>query len=358
MTSKKEPEKIKIDIAPITIIKVIAIVLGALMLLSFIKIISHALILIFISTFLAMALNPAVSFIARKLKSKSRVRATGLAYLLVTLVVVSFFLLVIPPLVRQTIDFIKEVPATISSFQSADSTISGLISEYNLDDQIDQFSADFKEQFKNVGQPILATAGTVGTFVVSTVVVFVLTFMILVEGPFWLKRFFEIQPKNKRAKRQRVFNRIYRQVTGYVNGQLLIAIVAGIFAFVALVIASSIFDAEINEIALAAIVSLFALLPMIGATIGSVIVIFACLLVSLPLAITMAIYFIVYQQIENLTVQPLIQSRSSNLTPLTVFIAAIVGISFGGILGALIAIPTAGSLKILLEEYYLNRAVE
>lgn len=349
--SERKPDRIHLDVEASTIIKTIAIVLGALLFLSFIKIISHALILIFVAAFLALALNPAVSFISSKLKSKSRVLATGLAYALVTLFLVIFFALVIPPLFRQTVDFIKEVPSTISDFQQEDSTVSRLINEYNLNDQVDQFSSDFKNQFSNLGKAGLSTAGRVGTTVISTVAVFVLTFMMLIEGPLWLEKFFLTQAANKRAKRKRIASRIYRQVTGYVNGQVLVAGIAGVFAFVALAIASGIIHADINEVALAALVSLFALLPLIGATLGALIVVFACLLVSLPLAITMAIYFVIYQQIENITIQPMIQSRSSNLTPLIVFISALIGVSIGGLLGAFMAIPAAGTIKILIEEY-------
>lgn len=354
MSTNKLPDRIKIELDTGSIIKAIAIVIGALLVLSFVKIISHALTLIFVALFLALALNPAVSFIASKLRSRSRVAATGLAYLLVTVFLAGFFAIVIPPLFRQTVDYIKDVPETISSFQASDTTLSRLVDDYNLNEQIDQLSADFRDQFKDIGEPALSTAGRVGSTVVSTVAVFVLTFMMLVEGPAWLKRIFEAQPERKREKRRRVAQRIYKQVTGYVNGQLLVATIAGVFAFVALVIAGSIFDASINEVALAAIVALFALLPLIGATLGAIIVVFACLLVSLPLAITMLIYFIIYQQIENATVQPMIQSRVNNLTPLIVFISALIGVSLGGLLGAFIAIPTAGAIRILFEEYYLN----
>ncbi len=356
MSSNKLPERIKIELDTGSLIKAIAIVIGALLVLSFIKIISHALILIFIAAFLAMALNPAVSFIASKLKSRSRVVATGIAYVLVTAFLIGFFALVIPPLFRQTVDYIKDVPATIETFQAGDTALSKIVADYNLNDQIDQFATDFKTQFSNVGEPVLSTAGRVGAIVVSTVTVFVLTFMMLVEGPAWVNRILESQPSNKRAKRRRIASRIYRQVTGYVNGQVLVATVDGIFAFVALVVAASIFNADINEAALAAIIALFALLPLIGATLGAIIVVFASALVSLPLAITMAVYFIIYQQIENATIQPFIQSKSSNLTPLIVFISALIGISLGGLLGAFVAIPAAGTIKILIEEYYLKNS--
>jgi predicted PurR-regulated permease PerM len=338
-----------------TIIRAIVIVLGALLVLAFIEAISRALIIIFISLFLALALNPAVGWIARKLKSKSRVRATGTAYLMVLLFLVGFFALVIPPLVNQTADFIKDVPGTIQEFKEDDSTVSRLVYQYDLEAQVDRFASDFSSRFQDIGQPVLTTAGAVGTAVASAIAVLVLTFMMLVEGPKLLDKFFAIQPKSKRAERKKLAHRMYKTVTGYVNGQLILALLAGTFAFIALMIGSSVFDASVNEVALAAIVALFALLPLIGTTIGAVIVVIACLFVSTPLAISIAVFFIIYQQIENITIQPYIQARTNRLTPLIVFTAALVGVTFAGVLGALVAVPVAACIKILLEEHYKKR---
>lgn len=352
------PEKndqVRFSIEPRSVVKTILIVIGALLLLSFIKLVSHALILIFFSFFLALALNPAVSWIAARLRSGSRVRATGIAYVIVLGLLITFFALVIPPLIRQTIDFIKDVPQTVSTFTADDSAFSKFIDRNHLNDQVNSLTQDFSDKFKDVKEPALSAAGAVGNAFVSTITVLVLTFMMLVEGPAWFEKILEIQPKNKREARKKLALKLYRVVTNYVNGQVIVAFIAGSFAFIALSIASNIYGASVNEVALAAIIMLFGLLPLIGATIGAVLVVLACLLNSTALAITMAIFFIVYQQVENLTIQPYIQSRTNSLTPLIVFVSALIGVSIGGLLGAFIAIPTAGCIKIFIEDYYKNR---
>ena len=94
---------------------------------------------------------------------------------------------------------------------------------------------------------------------------------------------------------------------------------------------------------------------MFGATIGAIIVVALCALASWPLALVMAVFFLVYQQIENATIQPGIQARQNELTPLLVFMAALIGIGLGGILGAFIAIPIAGCLRVWIVEYYGDR---
>lgn len=351
----EQDKRVKISLDSKSIIRTILIVFVAIISVAFIKAISHVLVLIFFSFFLALALNPAVGWIAKHLKSGSRVRATGIAYLLVLIFLGTFLFLVIPPLVKQTVDFIKDVPQAIQEFTAEDSGLNNFIERNNLRDQVNNFTEGFNEKFKDIGEPVLNTAGAVATAVVSTVTVLVLTFMMLIEGPTWFEKIIAIQPKDKRGPRRELAKKLYRVVTNYVNGQVIVSFIAGSFALVGLLIASNIFNVSINAVALSVIVMLFGLLPLIGATIGAVIVVLACLLVSLPLAISMAIYFIVYQQIENLTIQPYIQSKTNALTPLIVFIAALVGANLGGILGAFVAIPVAGCIKILLEEYYLSR---
>jgi predicted PurR-regulated permease PerM len=104
-------------------------------------------------------------------------------------------------------------------------------------------------------------------------------------------------------------------------------------------------------------VALFGIIPTIGNIIAAIVVALACLFSSVPLAITMLVYFVIYQQIENVTIQPYMQSRKNDLSPLLVFIAALLGIGFGGILGGFVAIPAAGCLKILIEDYLDDRRI-
>jgi predicted PurR-regulated permease PerM len=353
MSNQDNKNQVVINIESQTVIRVLVLVVMTLIALTFVKTIASILILIIISFFLAMALNPAVSWIGGKLKSRSRVRATGAAYLLVVLFLVAFFSLVVPPLVNQTAVFIKEVPGTISGLQREDSSLNKFIQRYELQDEVSQFSSELRNKFSSIGAPALAnTAGTIGSTLVNMIIVFVLTFMMLVEGPLWIKRFFKlISAKKRREHVQNLAFKMYRVVVGYVNGQVIVAIISGTFAAIVLYILSQIFDAPINAIALGGIVALFALLPMVGTIIGATLAVLVCLLVSIPLAIAAAIFFIVYQQIENVTIQPYIQARTNNLTPLTVLVAALLGVGLGGILGALLAIPTAGILKVLLDDY-------
>ncbi|MBX4190843.1 AI-2E family transporter [Candidatus Saccharibacteria bacterium] len=347
-----DSRQVTVTVTNRTIVRTILWIVASIMLYKFFGRISHGLTLIFAAFFLALALNPVVSWMSRRLRIKSRVRATAAAYLTVLLAFGIFLALIIPPLVRQTRTFISTIPDTVQNFQNQDSKLVQTAKRYKLDEKISQSAKDFASQYSNFGSTLLNTGKRIAEAVASILVVLVMTFMMLVEGPRWLERFWVVMPPKNRERHQKIAQRMYRGVTGYVNGQVILALVAGFFAFLALEIASHIIHANINSLALAGIVSVFGLIPLFGNPLAAIIVILACLISNVSLGIIMLIYFIVYFFIENHTFQPYIQARLNELTALTVFIAAILGVGFGGLLGAIIAIPTASAIKVLVEDYF------
>lgn len=348
-------DKVTVNVTNRTIIRTILWVVASILLYKFLGRISHGLTLIFASFFLALALNPVVSWMSRRLHIRSRVRATAAGYFLVIAVIIIFLALIIPPLVRQTRTFISNVPETIQNFQNQNSKLAQTASRYNLDDKLVQGARDFASHYGNFGTTVLDTGKRVAEAFASLFAVLVMTFMMLVEGPKWLELFWGIMPAKNREHNKRIARKMYKGVSGFVNGQVILAVVAGIFAFVALEIASNVINVSINALALAGIVSVFGLIPLFGNPLAAILVILTCLLSSATLGIIMALYFIVYFFIENHTFQPYIQSKLNELTPLTVFVAAILGVGFGGLLGAIIAIPTASAVKILVEDYFERR---
>jgi predicted PurR-regulated permease PerM len=343
---------VTINFSTEVVLRIIFLVVIALFFLKFVGKVGHELELFAISAFLALALNPAVSSISRHLRIKSRIWATGLAYIFVMALLIGFILLVIPPLAHQTNTFIKGVPNTVSNLKNANSAPGRIVQRYKLQSQVDKISKDMSSRLGDAPAIVLSTAGKVGSAFIAMITIIVLTFMMLVEGPQWFDRFYAILPPEKRKTYRQLAGKMYKVVTGYVNGQVLIAAIASLFSFTVLTIASHFTHASVNAPALASIVFLFGLIPLIGNTIAAVIVVIICLFSSLPLAIIMAIYFPVYQQTENATLQPHIQAKNNQLTPLIVFMAALIGAGFAGLLGAFVAIPAAGCLRILLEHKY------
>jgi predicted PurR-regulated permease PerM len=348
-------QNVTVTVTNRTILRTILWIVATILVYRFVGRISHGLTLIFASFFLAMALNPVVSWMSRRLKIASRVRATALAYLTVIAIISLFLVLVIPPLVRQTRTFVSSVPSTVQNFQTQNSRLAQTARKYHVDEKLTQGAKDFASHYSNYGSTILDTGRRILEAVASIVAVLVLTFMMLVEGPRWLELFWGVLPPNRRAHHKRIAHKMYRGVSGFVNGQVILAVIAGIFAFIALEIFSRITHADINAVALAGIVAVFGLIPLLGNPIAATLVVLLCLINTVSLGLIMAIYFVVYFFVENHTFQPYIQSKLNDLTPMTVFVAAILGVGFGGLLGAIIAIPAATAVKILVEDYFDRR---
>ncbi len=354
MLGRRNKNTVEFTISNRTILRIIIFLLGTVLLFRVLENMRHPLTLIFVSFFLALALNPAVTWLASKLKSKSRAGGTALAYIAVTIVLVTFIISVVPPLVSQTTEFIRDVPNTLSELQDQDSAVGRFVRRYELQEQIQNFGNDWTRNLGSVKGPVVNTANRILSNVISIITVFVLTFMMLVEGPKWMKIIWKRVPEDRRAHDKDVAKKIYKVVTSYANGQVLVSSIGALFSLVTLIIMSTIIGVTVNAVALAGIVFLFGLIPTIGAILGAVFVTLFTLFVSPTMAIAILIYFIVYQQIENATIQPIIQSRGNDLTPMLVFIAVIMGIGLGGVLGGFLAIPIAGAIKVLIDDYFDN----
>lgn len=355
MFGKNSKEPIEITISNRTILRVIAFFVGTIFALAFFDNIKHPLTLIFVSFFLSLALNPVVTKVASKLKSKSRVRATAMAYGAVVAVMAAMIILIVPPLISQTSEFIKDVPKTLSDLENRNDNIGQFVRKYNLEDQIQNFANGWSSNLGSLDSPVVNTASRIFANVISIVTVFVLTFMMLIEGPKWIESIWQHVPKHRREHDKKIAMKMYRVVTSYVNGQVIVAAIGASFATVALIIASTIIGVTVNAVALGGIIFLFALIPTIGTILGSLLVVLFSLFASPTLALVILIYFIIYQQIENASIQPMIQSRGNELTPMLVFMAAILGIGLGGVLGGFLAIPLAGCAKVLFDDWIVDR---
>jgi len=262
----------------------------------------------------------------------------------------------VPPLVAQTNSFIRNLPEYTEELRNGDSFASDMVNRFNLEDRIDDLENTFKpDQIASASDPIINLLRGISSSLVSLLTVLVLAFFMLVEGPRWLKKYWSLNDPAHRDHRQQLAQRMYKVVTGYVNGQLLIASIAGVSTLIALLVVNALGFNIPFALPLAAIVSLLGLIPLIGATLGSLIVVAIALFSSVTGAIIMLVFFVVYQQIENNVLQPIVQSKSVNMSPLLIFISAIIGVNISGLLGAIVAIPVAASAKIVASDYLHRR---
>jgi predicted PurR-regulated permease PerM len=357
--------KTRIDIDTRTFVRFWLVVIGFGFAIFAIYSAREALIILGVSLFLALALNRPVSRISRILPGKSRTVATALAYILVVVVLGAIIFLVIPPIVQQTAKFVQNVPSFVDTATNQWKGLNGLIDQYNLKPQVDQAVNSIKDSTaswaSNVGKSVISGVGSFFSFLTAFVLVLVLTFLMLIEGPVWMKRIWGVyNDKKKMVLHQRIISRIYGVVSGYVTGQLTVSAIGAVLAGAAVFVLSLIFPQIPAGLTFptAAITFVLSLIPMFGATIAGLLIAALLAFNNLPAAIIYIVYFFIYQQIENNFVAPQVQAKKIELSALAVLGSVTIGLYLFGIVGGIIAIPIAGSIRVLLDEYLQHSKAE
>ncbi|HEY3682111.1 MAG TPA: AI-2E family transporter [Streptosporangiaceae bacterium] len=305
-----------------------------------------ALVLIVVSLFLAIGLNPAVEFLQRR--GLGRRLAIGAVFLVVIAFFVVFGYALVPPLVTQTTEFVTHVPDYVNQLQH-NPRIAELDQRYQI---LQRLSAAIASA--NIGQ--MAVGGIVGAgkavfgTAFSLITVLILTLYFLGSLASIKEFFYRMVPSSRRSRTRLLGDAILVRIGGYVGGQLAVALCAGICAFVFLTIAGAPY-----ALALAVVVAITDLVPLVGATVGGAIVTGIGLLTSVRLGISCLVFVIAYQQFENYVIYPRVMKHSVNVPPSVTIIAALIGGALLGIVGALIAIPAAAALLLIMREVVFPR---
>jgi len=347
--------KVEVTVSNRTVLRIIAAVILAVIFFAAVRHSAHTLTLIGVSLFLALALNAPVHWLALHLPGKRRGShglATGLSIGIVIVLLGGFLALIVPPLVHQTNTFVRQVPGFVNQVRDGNSGIGRFVREHHLQGQVDRISSQLSHRAGDITGSAVGTISRIGSSLFSLITVIVLTVMMLAEGPRWRRIFEQLVPQRHGARMQRLARDMHQVIQGYVNGQVFLAAIASVL------IVPMLFILHIsNPLALMVVVFTCGLIPMVGHTIGAIIITTVALFHSLPAAIIILAYYILYQQIENYVVQPRIQANATNMSALLVFIAVILGANFGGLLGALVAIPVAGCVRVLVLDYLEDRNI-
>ncbi len=317
-----------------------------------------ALTIIGIALFFAIALSTPVNRLTKILPSKSRVLSTALAYLAVIALLGVVVFLVIPPIIGQMTKFAETVPGLVDSAAKQYAGASDFINHYQLQPQVDKMIATIKDgatQFASgFGTVLVSSIGSLLFTITATILVLVLAFLMLVEGPSWLSRLWSAYgDQDLMQYHRRLLGRMYNVVTGYIIGQLSVSAIAGFIAGIAVFVLSLMFNMATDLAIPAAIIILVAsLVPMFGEMIGAFLVFLILALNNVSMAVVFLIFSILYQQIEGNYISPKIQSKRLDLSALAILIAITIGIYLFGIAGGIISIPIAGCIKVISEDYF------
>ncbi len=348
----KDDQEMWINVSNKTIIRVVFVAVIAFLLLTSVRKASHAIVLISTAFFLSLALNAPVHWLSEHIPGKrkgSRAVATAISFLLVVILLGGFFASVIPPLARQSESFIKEAPHLVQETRDQNSSIGRLVRKYHLQSQVTSFSNQLSNRLHNLTGTAISTVTALATSIFSVLAILVLTFMMLIEGPYWLGRVHRLLSPEHSEHINKLSDDMYKVVKGFVNGQVLLAVIATVL------ITPALFILHISHpLALMVVIFVAALIPLIGHSIGALIITIVALFHSPVAALIILIYYILYMQIENYIIQPRIQANTTNLSPLLVFSSIIVGVSFGGLFGGLVAIPFMGCLRVIVIDYLKN----
>lgn len=335
-----------------TILAVLGIILAAWALLQVLLITRQVLTWILVAVFFAIALNPAVDWLQEH-GIRRRGYAVALTSLAVAGVITLIGWLVIPPLVDQVNEFANKVPDYVDDLTKGKGRFGFLETEYHITDRIrEAVQEGGASKVFGLSGTAIAITKSVLTMVAAVITIIALTYFMLLEGPMWLKRFYSLFSEKTATRLEGIFGNIGTVVGGYVTGNLLISMIAGLSSGLVLWIMDVPF-----ALALGLLVALLDLVPLVGATFAAIIVTTVAFVStdSVWSGIVVLIFFVVYQQVENHLLQPLVYGRTVQLSPLVVLIAVLIGASLAGVLGALGAIPIAGALQVLVLDWLAHR---
>jgi predicted PurR-regulated permease PerM len=326
----------------------VAVVVVAVISLYLIYLLRRPLTWIFIAGFIAVAVSGPVGILARHMK-----RGFAIAIVYIGLILLPFGLLalLVPPIVTEVNNLVDNAPQyaqDVTDFVNKNQQLRNLNADYDLTGKLQEQASKLTSRVGDVA----GVLGNIGIGIVNGVFagVTILTLAIFMTGggPRWREAFLRRQPPERAHAMRRMFDAIGYSTGNYVRGALLQATIAGITAFIVLEILGVPYAA-----ALAVIVFLLDLIPLVGATLGAVIVGFVTLLAAdFPIdLIVWVIYSIIYQQVENNVIQPRIQSRAVQLEPFMVVVSVLFGATLFGVLGALLAVPVAAAIQILVREF-------
>ncbi|CAB4870394.1 unannotated protein [freshwater metagenome] len=334
-----------------TVLRIVFTVLIVVGVLALIRVLWQPLAWIFLATFLAIALSGPVNILARRMR---RGLAITIVYICVLLIPAGLAVLIVPPLVRQGIQFTDRLPQYSRDLQQQvdkNPKLSKINKDFGVTDRVNKLASDLPNRFGEAA----GTLRDLGTRLVNSLfagfTIFVLSIFMVARGRRWIDMAIDFRGGRQAENLKRTADRIANAVGNYVGGALVQSTVAGLSAFIMLSVLGVPFAG-----ALALLVALFDLLPMIGALIAAVIVGVVTLFNDFPTAtIIWAVFAIAYQQFENYVIQPQIQKRAVELEPFVVLVAVLFGGALFGVIGALLAIPVAATIQISMQEWWRYR---
>jgi predicted PurR-regulated permease PerM len=329
------------------IVRIVLVIVCVAVLLYLLYLLRRPISWLLISIFLAVALSPPVNYLERRMK---RGFAIALVYMGLLLVPIMLIALIVPPLITEANNFAENVPQyadDVTNFVQENERLRNLNEDYDITGKLEEEAGKLPERLGGAAGTLRDIGFGIVSSLFALLTILVMTAFLLGSGRRWSEAFLASRPAEQRERLRRSGEHMASAVSGYVAGALTIAVIAGIATYIVLTILGVPFRGP-----LAVLAGLLSLIPLVGATIAAVLIGIVTLFEDFPTAtIIWAIWAIVYQQLENNLIQPQIQKRTVNVHPFITIVAVLFGGTLMGVLGAIVAIPVAASIQILVREY-------
>ena len=303
-----------------------------------------------VALFVTLALEPLVQWLTRR--GLGRPASVGVVFLGLIAAVTAIGLLVVPPTVTQASLLVERAPGYLRSLGSIP-WINELDAQHDLSSrlvaELDKLATD-KDTISTIFGGVLGAAGWVAGSVVGVLTSFILTLYLLATLPTTKEAAYRLVPQSRRARVRGLAEEIMRRVGGYALGQAAVASINALCSWIVMQLLGIPYSAM-----LAVLVGLLGLIPMVGATLGAVIVGLAGLTVSPTTSLIVLTYYVIYQQFENYVIVPNVMRRTVSVPGAVTVVAVLVGGTLLGILGALIAIPVAAGMLLIYHEVLVPR---
>jgi predicted PurR-regulated permease PerM len=334
-----------------TILAAIGLVLAAALALYLVVETRRVLTWMVIAAFFAVALYPLAAWVQRRmLGDRWRALATFLVFLVVFLGLGGLVTALAIPLVQEGTKFAGQLPELIDQARAGQGPVGRLLERANVLEWVEDNQDRIDAFVSSLTAPAAGVLRSVATGIAGAVTVFVLAYLMVLEGPKVVDGAIRVFAPATGARIRRVGADCARSVTGYISGNLLISVICGVLTYVVLLILGIPFAGLI-----ALFVGIADLVPLVGATLGGAVAVIAGFLYSTTAGIVVLVFVVLYQQLENHVLQPLIFARTVKLNPLTVIVAILLGVELLGVLGALLAIPAAGMIQVILRDVWDHR---
>lgn len=312
----------------------------------------HVLLLVVIAAVLAVGLDPPVRRLQRW--GVPRGWAVLIIFLLAIGFVALFAFLVIPPIVRQVQQLASDIPGYIERLERgrAKGLFGELQRKYNVAERLREATSRIPSLASASFGTILGITASIASVIFNALTIGILTIYFLMALPRGEETAKTLVAGEHTIRNIRILNESIERIGGYVSGNIFVSIIAGVLAFAALRILGVPFAA-----ALAMWVAITDLIPAVGATLGAIVCVIVALFSSLGDGIATAVYFIVYQQVENYLIQPRVMNKAVDLSAATVIISVLIGGSLAGLAGGLLALPIAAAVKVVIREVWLRGGI-